>query len=194
MVKSANFGLLANLSVDGNVFAQPLLVSNFNMPDNTVHDVLIIVTGHNSIYASGAQFYATLWHVNLGQSQSTDDVGCGDVHPEYGISSTPIIVRSGAAATIYLVAATEPSSYEFHAKLHALDMSTGQDVKPPVEISPTAQLSDKSVLHFDPQNQWSRASLVYNIGSLYIGLVPTAITTLMGFQAGCCVTTPISRL
>ena len=78
VVKSANFGLLTNLSVDGNVFAQPLLVSNFTMPDNTVHDVLIIVTGHNSVYAFDARSYATLWHVNLDQSQSIDDVGCGD--------------------------------------------------------------------------------------------------------------------
>ena len=82
----------------------------------------------------------------------------------------PSRLTTSGAATIYLVAATEPSSYEFHAKLHALDMSTGQDVKPPVEISLTAQLADKSVLHFDPQNQWSRARLAYNNGSLYIGI------------------------
>lgn len=170
-VASANFGLLKSLAVDGNVFAEPLLVSNFTMPDNTVHDVLIIATGHDTVYAFDAQSYAQLWKVSLGKSQSTNDVGCGDVQPEYGISSTPVILRSGAgSAKIYLVAATEPTPFAFHTQLHALDLGTGSDSVPPVEISPSATLADGSSLHFDPQNQWSRASLAYGNGTLYIGI------------------------
>ena len=170
-VASANFGLLATLNVGGNVFAQPLLVSGFVMPDGSIHDVLVIATGHNSVYAYDAQTYGLLWHVNLGTSQSSTDVGCQDVQPEYGISGTPVIVRSGAnAATIYLVAATEPVSMQFHTQLHALDLGTGQDTKTPVEISPSATLSNGSTLQFDLQNQWVRAGLAYNNGSIYIGV------------------------
>jgi hypothetical protein len=168
-VKSGNFGLLATLNVDGNVFAQPLLVSGFTMPDGSVHDVLIIATGHDSVYAFDAQTYAVLWQVSLGTSQSTNDVGCGDVHPEYGISSTPVIVRQGAgAATIYLVAATEPSQNSFLTQLHALDLGTGADAMPPVTIAPSATLSNGQTVSFDPKNQWSRASLAINNNTIYV--------------------------
>ncbi len=170
-VASAKFGLLKTLSVDGNVFAEPLLVSNFVMPDGSKRNVLIIVTGHNSVYAFDAQTYATLWQVNLGKSQSTNHVGCDDVKPEYGISSTPIILRSAAnAATLYVVAGTEPNAYEFHTQLHALNMATGADAQTPVEIAPSATLSDGSTLQFNAQNQWSRAGLAYNKGSLYVAI------------------------
>jgi len=170
-VTSGKFGLLKTLDVDGNVFAQPLLVSNFVMPDGSTHDVLIIATGHNSVYAYDAQTYGLLWHVNLGRAQQSGDVGCGDVLPEYGISSTPVVLRSAAgAATIYVVAATEPSSFAFHTTLHALSLGTGADSVTPVEISPTATLSDGSTLSFDPQNQWNRAGLAMNAGSIYIGV------------------------
>ena len=169
-VASANFGLLTTLNVDGNVLAQPLLVSNFVMPDGTTHDVLIVATGHDSVYAYDAQTYAVLWQVSLGTSQNSNDVGCSDVLPEYGISGTPVIVRTGSnKATIYLVAATEPASFQFHTQLHALDLGTGQDTIAPVEISPSATLSDGSTLLFDPQNQWVRTSLAYNNGSIYVG-------------------------
>ena len=91
--------------------------------------------------------------------------------PEYGISSTPVIQRSGPnAATVYLVAATEPSSFAFHTQLHALDLATGADRQMPVEISPSATLRDGSTLHFDAQNQWSRTGLASGGGSIYVGI------------------------
>jgi hypothetical protein len=168
-VKSANFGLLATLTVDGNVFAQPLLASGFKMPDGTTHDVLIIATGNDTVYAYDAQTYSILWQVSLGTSQSTSDVGCGDVHPAYGISGTPVIVRKSASkATIYLVAATEPTKGAFVSQLHALDLGTGADTIPPVTIAPSATLSNGKTVNFDPKNQWNRASLASSKNSIYI--------------------------
>lgn len=170
-VASPNFGLLRTLTVDGNVFAQPLLVSGFTMPDTSVHDVLLIATGHNTLYAYDAQSYALLWSRNLGKAQATGDVGCGDVQPEYGISSTPVIVRNSAAsATVYVIAATEPNPYEFHTQLHAIELATGNDVKAVAEIQPTAQLSGGTALNFNAQYQWSRAGLVWANSSLYVAI------------------------
>ena len=170
-VHSASFGLLQTLTVDGNVHAQPLIVSNFMMPDRALHNVLIVVTGHNTVYAFDAQNYAVLWQRNLGASQSTGDVGCSDINPEYGISSTPVIIRSDAdTATIYLVSATEPAHLSFHTKIYALDLKNGKNVLKPREIAPHASLGHGSQLHFDPQNQWSRASLAYSNGSIYVGI------------------------
>ena len=169
-VQSASFGALTTLNVDGNVFAQPLIVSNFTLPDGTTHNVLIVATGHNSVYAYDAQTYAILWQVNLGTPQASGDVGCGDVEPEYGISSTPVIVRSGNTATIYVVSATEPAAMSFHTQIHALDLGTGADTLSPTEIDPRSKLKTGGTLHFDPQNQWNRTSLVARNGAIYVGI------------------------
>jgi len=169
-VHSASFGQLTTLNVDGNVIAQPLMVSNFQMPDGLTHNVLIVATGHDTVYAYDAQDYSILWQVSMGTPQSSNDVGCGDIKPEYGISSTPVIVRNGNTATIYLVAATEPAHLSFHTQIHALDLATGLDVTPPKEIAPSGRLAGGGKIHFDPQNQWSRASLAYANGSIYAGI------------------------
>jgi hypothetical protein len=168
-VASRSFGLLTTLNVDGSVFAQPLLITGFTLPDGSTHDILLIATAHDSVYAFDAQNYALLWQVSLGTSQSTNDVGCDDVQPEYGITATPIVVRNGSSATIYLTAATEPAAFSFHTKLHALNLANGADVITPVEIAPSAKAKGGTVT-FDPQNQWNRASLAYNNGSIYMGI------------------------
>ena len=123
------------------------MVSNYKMPDGTIHNVLLVVTGHDTVYAYDAQDYSVLWQRSMGKPQSSEDVGCGDVVPEYGISSTPVIVRNGNAATIYLVAATEPASFSFHTKIHALDLGTGKDVTTPREIHPQATLQTGGKIH-----------------------------------------------
>jgi hypothetical protein len=170
-VASAKFTRLAVLKVDGNVFAQPLVVTNYKMPDASVHDVLIIVTGHDTVYAYDAKTYAILWQKSMGTPQATADVGCNDVKPEYGISSTPVIQRNkNGTATLYLVAATENVQYAFHSYLHALDLGTGNDLVTPQEINPSATLSDGSTVTFDPQNQWSRAGLALANGSVYVSI------------------------
>src|ERR1019366_1824798 len=48
--------------------------------------------------------------------------------------------------------------------------ATGRDVTPSVEISPSATLSNGATISFDPQNQWSRASLAADNGSIYISI------------------------
>jgi hypothetical protein len=170
-VASASFGRITTLNVDGNVFAQPLIVSNFTMPDSTVHNVLIVATGHDTVYAYDAQDYSLLWKRRLGKPQASNDVGCGDIQPEYGISSTPVILRNAPnQATIYLVAATEPASFSFHTQVHALDLGTGKDLMKAVEIHPKGRLATGGKIHFDPQNQWNRVSLAYANGNVYVGV------------------------
>src|SRR5262249_41636286 len=154
---------ITTLNVDGNVLAQPLMISNFTMPDNSVHNILLVATGHNTVYAYDAQTYTILWQRNLGPSQASGDVGCSDILPEYGISSTPVIVRKGPnRPTIYLVAPTEPASFSFHTQLHALDLATGKDLMKPREIAPKANIKGGPKLHFDPQAQWGRSGMAYN--------------------------------
>jgi outer membrane protein assembly factor BamB len=169
-VASSSFGLLKTLKVDGNVYAEPLLVSGYTMPDGSVHDVLIVATGHNSVYAYDAQTYALLWKVGLGTPQNARDVGCGDVLPIDGIASTPVILLNNGKAVIYVVAATEPSSMVFQTSLHALDLGTGSDILPAAVISPSATLSNGTALNFDPQHQYVKAALASANGAIYVGI------------------------
>jgi len=170
-VASPSFGKLSTINVDGLVLAEPLMVSGFKMPDGSTHNILLVVTMHDTVYAFDAQSYAVLWQVSLGTSQSTSDVGCMDIEPEYGIAATPVIQRSAQnSAVIYLVAATEPARYSFHTQIHALDLGTGKDLVTPVEIAPTATLSNGQKIAFDPQNQWTRTGLVYSNGNIYMGV------------------------
>lgn len=169
-VASAKFGVLKTLAVSGDVLAQPLLVSNFGLPDGSTHDVLVVVTETNDAYAFDAATYATLWHVNFGAPQKAADVGCSHVHPNYGISATPVIVRTAPnQAALFLVAATEPASGEYHSFLHELDLSNGHDVRPAVDLAASKTLSDGSTLAYSPPKQWIRAGLAYGNGSIYLG-------------------------
>jgi outer membrane protein assembly factor BamB len=170
-VASAKFGLLHTFAVDGNVLAQPLLVSGFRMPDGMKHDVLIVVTEHNSVYAFDTLTYAQLWTVNLGHAQSAIDLGCNFLFPEYGVSATPVIVREGPGeAAVYLVAATEPTSDEYHHVIHKLDLATGRDLAKPVDIAAQATMSDGSTVRFIARTQWIRAGMAWGNGSLYVAV------------------------
>jgi len=159
-VKSAKFGLLHRIPVDGDVLAQPLVVSNFAFPDGDRRDVLVVATENNSVYAFDARNYDRIWHVNLGTPQDSEHVGCLHVHPQYGVSATPVIVRRARdRATLYVVSATEPSPHEFRTKLHALDLADGKARRPAVDIHASKKLNDGSTLEFAPKFNWIRAGM-----------------------------------
>lgn len=171
-VASTDFGLLSTIAVDGEVMAQPLYVSQYQMPNGGgTHNLLIIATEHNSVYALDADTGQTLWQKSMGTSQNYADIGCGDIQPEYGITATPVIVRNGpGAGTIYLVAATENQAMNFHYWLRALDIGTGLDQVVPKEVFPSAKLSNGALIKFDPKAQLIRPALTWANNSLYVGI------------------------
>jgi len=166
-VAPATFGLLQTLNVDGNVLAQPLYLAQYPMPGGT-RDVLVVVTEHDSVYEFDADTGSLINHRRLGQSQASGDVGCFDIRPEYGITSTPVIDR--AKGRIYVVAGTEPTPFAFHTKLHALDIGTLHDDVTPVEVTASTTLSNGNKITLDPQNQMNRASMVFANHSIYLGI------------------------
>jgi hypothetical protein len=167
-VASGHFVLLQTLLVDGNVLAQPLYVAQYAVPGKGTHNLLVVGTEHDTIYEFDADTGAIVNQSSLGTSQPSGHVGCGDISPEYGITSTPVIVRS--TNTIYVVAATEPSLGTFVHTIHALDLGTLNDQVTPVPITASVLMSNGSTLTFDPQNQQSRTSLVWANGALYVGI------------------------
>lgn len=140
-VNSSTFGKLFVMNVDGKVDAQPLYVPSVTIPAQGVHNVLYVLTEHDSAYAFDADNGTQLWKVSaLGASESTsDDHGCGQVTPEIGMTATPVIdLQSGPHGTMYATAMTKDGSGHYHQRLHALDITTGaEQFGGPMEIQAT---------------------------------------------------------
>ena len=63
-MNSTNFGKKAFLTTDGLVDAEPLYVSNLQI-GGAAHNVVFVVSEHNSVYAFDADTFAQLWKVSM---------------------------------------------------------------------------------------------------------------------------------
>ena len=134
-VNSTQFGKILSYPVDGQIYGQPLYVSQVNMPSVGLRDVVYVVTENNSVYAfdadAGATQPTTFWHVNLGPSVPKYD--SSGVSPNVGILSTPVI--DAPSQTMFLVAEISGQSSPFW--LYALNITTGVEVVSHVAITAT---------------------------------------------------------
>ena len=76
VLRSGRFGRIASLCVNGQIYAQPLIVSSLDIEGKGVHDVVFVATMENNIYAfdaSGAS-QAPFWSVNLGPAAPYTDI------------------------------------------------------------------------------------------------------------------------
>jgi hypothetical protein len=174
-VNSTSFGKLFTISVDGLVDAEPLYLSAVPI-SGTNHNLLIVATEHDSVYAFDADSGALIWHKTTLQSKETtsDDRGCSQVTPEIGITSTPAISRpQGSNGVIYTVAMSKDSSGNYHQRLHALDAVTGSELyKGPVEITAkfpgTGDNSSGGYVVFDPAQYKERSGLLLGGDIIYL--------------------------
>ncbi|ABF40486.1 hypothetical protein Acid345_1484 [Candidatus Koribacter versatilis Ellin345] len=171
-VNSGQFGKLFSLPVDGYVYAQPLYVPNLTV-GGTPHNVLFVVTEHDSAYAFDADTSgAALWHVSfinpasgITTVDSNNDAGCGDLVPEIGITSTPVIDL--ATNTMYLTAKTKENGI-FHLRLHALDITSGAEkFGGPVDIQGTYTVGQTTIT-YSPLLEAQRAGLLLQNNKVYI--------------------------
>jgi hypothetical protein len=176
-VNPTKFGKLGAFTVDGKVDAQPLYLSNLSIPDHGVRNVLYVATEHGSVFAFDADSISgntgnPLWMISTqlpGESPS-DDRGCGQVTPEIGITSTPVIDRGRGA--IYVVAVSKDSSGNYLHRIHALDLTTGKELfGGPTTITATypgngAGSSGGNVV-FDPSEYNERPGLLEINGTIY---------------------------
>ena len=176
-VTVSTFGKLGEFAVDGLVDAQPLLLSNLAIPGGGSKNVVYVVTEHDSIYAFDADSITAsggtaLWHVSalLSGETTSDDRSCTQVTPEIGITSTPVIDRSRNA--IYVVAMSKDSTGSYHQRIHALDLTTGNELfGGPVDVQAsypgTGDNSSGGSVVFDPKQYKERASLLELNGTIY---------------------------
>ncbi|PYU10259.1 MAG: hypothetical protein DMG37_20930, partial [Acidobacteria bacterium] len=178
LVNSSTFGQLFSCPVDGYVYGQPLWAANVNISGG-VHNVVFVATEHDSIYAFDADSPSCVqyWKVNfLGANVFTlspsDLNGNGDIVPEIGVTSTPVIDPS--TNTIYVVPKTKETSGTvsgqacstaspcFVHRLHALDLATGAEksaFNSPVVITAT---------NFVPAKHLQRPALLLANNTVYI--------------------------
>ena len=180
-----SFGKLFSYPVDGWVYAQPLYVAGVTLGTGTVqagttHNIAFVVTEHDTVYAFDADSDVgangnPLWSVSLiGSGEKTvpnNDLSCGDLFPEIGITATPVIDLT--TNTIYVVAKTTVNDTTFIQRLHALDITTGQEkfggpVALSGSVSGNGSGSSGGVLNWDPKWQHSRASLLLVNGIVYV--------------------------
>ncbi|HTT36779.1 MAG TPA: Calx-beta domain-containing protein [Burkholderiales bacterium] len=189
-VTPGRFGKRFSYALDGYSYGQPLYLPRLNIPGKGVHNVVFVATEHDSVYAFDADSNAgpgagLLWHrsfispaagPNVTTISTTGDIGCDDLVPEIGISSTPVI--DAANGTIYVLVRTkEPDpnaphgNLRFVQRLHALNVATGLDkAHSPVEIqaSVPGSCDGGSTITFDPLYQAQRPGLVLSRGVVYI--------------------------
>ena len=167
-VNSTTFGKLFVIPTDGLVDAQPLYAPDVSIPGNGTHNVLFVATEHGTVYGFDADSGSALWHVTTlaAGETSSDNRGCGQVTPEIGVTSTPVIdLTAGAHGTIYVVAMSKDSSSNYHQRLHALDITSGaEEFGGPVEIAAqypgTGDNSQGGYVIFDPKQYKERAGLL----------------------------------
>ena len=175
-VNTNTFGRLFSVTVDGQVYAQPLVLSGVSIGGGT-HNVVYIATEHDSVYAIDADSGATYAQVSLVPAGGTtintsSDLtpACGDIEPEVGITGTPVIDPS--SNTLYVVAKSKVngSIVQF---LHALNAATlaekaGSPVEIQASVAGTASDGDGTQVAFNPTTENQRPGLVLDNGHVLI--------------------------
>jgi hypothetical protein len=195
-VNPTNFGNLFNYAIDGYAYAQPLYVPNLAINGGT-HNVVFAATEHDSVYAFDGDGGGQLWQrsfidpANGVTSVPQPDVISGDIVPEIGITGTPVI--DPATNTMYVVVKTKEmagSVAHYVQRLHALDITTGQDRavngvvtigdttiggsdggytdNTPVFVMGTGAGSDGTTSRFNALRESNRAALMMTGGNVYI--------------------------
>jgi hypothetical protein len=133
------FGFLFALPVDGLIYAQPLYAADVDLGARGSRDVLYVATEADTVYAFDAMRDGPpLWERSLGRASDLHCFPEVQLVPEIGITGTPVI--DFQARRLYVVAFTQDdadscAASNFHQRLHALDLRSGDDVTPPVELS-----------------------------------------------------------
>jgi fibronectin-binding autotransporter adhesin len=167
-VNAADFGQLYNTPLDGQVYAEPLVVTNVTISagPNTIgtpgpyNSVVFVATENDSLYAINAANGDILWQRTFLDTTNPNDAlpgatsvttipsadtGSSDINPEIGITSTPVIDLS--TNVIYVLPATEETvggQGYYVQRLHAINISDGTDAAPSFVIGTTTG-SDENV-------------------------------------------------
>jgi hypothetical protein len=167
------FGLVHTVTVDDQIDAQPLIVSNQTIAGSTgTHEVAYVVTENDSVYAIDAMTGTILKQVSLGTAVAQNNLpgACNNNADRVGINSTPVIDLAGG--TLYVITYTWESGNPVH-RIHALDLKTLADKVPSVPIDKAHGAShlmpNGGTYRFNPATQRQRSALLEANGNIYAG-------------------------
>jgi hypothetical protein len=171
-VSPANFGKLFTVHTQGEIYAQPLYVSNLAINGGT-HNVVFVADTFNNVYAIDADNGTIYWQQNFGYPIIAEDVQNDNNISWYtgiGIIGTPVIDPD--TNILYVVNGHQPQSgqqsYTYY--LNALDITNGNPVNgSPKQISAsysTPDLTTPEVFNAKTQNQ--RCGLTIANGNVYM--------------------------
>ena len=178
-VSIPTFGKLFARTVNGDLYAQPLVVSDLTI-GGMKRDVVFLATSRNWVYAYDAEHpeeVLPLWSRNLGTPVPRDDIFPGYLNfaGEIGITSTPVIERDGkGGGTLYVVAKTrtvEDGNKSLRYEIHALNILTGRNRAvhgKPVVIAASVRNAKRGIVEFDARWHLNRAGLLLLKGVLYL--------------------------
>ena len=207
-VSSGRFGRRVSYPVDGKIYAQPLYLPGLRI-GGRVHNVVIVATEHDSVYAFDADatagahgaLPAPLWRVSLLMpgarpfEAATDRIGpvpgrlCDSIAPQVGVTSTPVV--DWATQTVFVMALDVEHGVLTY-RLHALDVSTGQQKRTSVPVRAVVPGDGIDSVHgqvvFRATEEQQRLALTEVAGTVYAGFgswcdVPPFHGWLIGFSA-----------
>ena len=116
-VGGSAFGKLFDTSINGQVYAQPLVSDG----------ILFIATETNWVYGLDRLTGEIKWSRNVGPAWNVMDVGCGDLMPSMGITGTPVVDTD--AGTAYFISKTylDGSSGPAGMFMHAVNIQSGAE-------------------------------------------------------------------
>jgi hypothetical protein len=188
-VTTAIFGKLFSCPVDGAIYVQPLWIPQLKL-GGAPHNVVVVATQHDSLYAfdADASPCVTLWQASLidsahgGTAGETPvpssganalvGMGDGDITPEVGVTGTPVI--DPTTNTLYVVSKSVNSTPQFFQRLHAIDLTTGNERMTPKSLDSTITVpgnagdSVNGQVAFNPGPENQRPGLVLYNGVVYV--------------------------
>ena len=186
-LSKSNFGQLCSVQLDGQVYAQPLVITNSKINGTRYPYVAYVVTQNDTLYAidgtpptgtgNTCGPIASLPFLTTGATNGHSPAdcsqigggGCGTIAPKVGILGTPVIAFANHTATMYLVTETQTynsvtQKYTFYHYLHSVDLPTLTE-NASVQIYPPGQQGNAS---FFSQEHIQRPSLLYANSYVYV--------------------------
>ena len=158
VVQSSSFGQLFSTPVSGSVYSQPLVFNG----------TVIVTTEQAMAYGINATNGAVEWSRSFGSPFEAATVGCSDLEPDLGSTSTPVI--DPATGIVYLTTRLETGSgglANSHWYLQAISSATGQEVSGfPVEITGTPY--NTPGVPFNDATEEQRPGLLLLNGTVYM--------------------------
>jgi hypothetical protein len=166
-LKGGHFGQLFATHVDGQVYAQPLVVDDPGTGTTAPSTSVIVATENDTVYSIDGTTGKVRWSNHLGTPWSWTVTHCSDINPNIGITSTP--VYNPATHLLYVVAdlaGSSPTNPHPAYYVYALSEQTGAVVWRTAVHGPPANAKGEI---FVASQERQRTGLLLMNGWLYFG-------------------------